>query len=179
MKRLIIVAVILVGLVAYSFAHPYMNGVAYAHQRECERAALLPLSHEITELRYADSGTQLQTIRQIVENASKPTDIDDSMFGVKMKWDIVDRESFRLGDSDKTVLLYPELTPSEIKESLTPLIAHVSSSFTVKNNNCVLLVLPTAEVTTEYLTDLQFENLLQCKTPEAASAWLKSHWDRN
>ncbi|QEG22016.1 hypothetical protein [Mariniblastus fucicola] len=179
MKRLVIVAVVVAGVVAYSFAHPYLNGVAYVHQRECERAALLPISLEINELRYADNGTQLPTIRQIVENAPKPTDIDDSMFDVKMKWDIVDRQAFRLGDSDKTVLLYPDLTPIEITESLTPLIAHVSSSFTVKNNNCLLLVLPTAEVTTEYLTDRQFENLLQCNSPDEASAWLKSHLDRN
>ena len=160
------------------FAHPYMNGVAYVRQLQCERAALLPISYEITELRYADNGKQ-PTIRQIIEDTPKPKDIDDSWFGFTMKWDIVDREAFRLGDSDQTVLLYPDLTPGEITESLTPLIAHVSSSFTIKNNNCILLVLPTAEVMTVYLTDRQFEKLLQCKTPDAASAYLKSMGDRN
>jgi len=179
MKRLAIVAVVTIaGLVAYAFAHPYMNGVAYTHQRERERIALLPIAYSICEMRYA-AGDHTATIRQIVKDAPKPTEIDESMFGVTMKWDIVDREEFVLGDSDKTVLLFPDLSPPEITDSLTPLIAHVSSSFTVKNDNCLLLVLPTAEVTTVHLTDQQFKKLLQCETALEASAWLKTHPGRN
>lgn len=177
MKLLAIIVAVLVGLIAFSIAHPYMNGVAYTHQRECERAALLDIAYEIANLRYDDQpDAESKTIRQIVHDAPKPTDIDESRFGVTMAWDIVDRDDFQIGGIDKTILLFPDAIPSAIHDSTTPLIAHVSSSFTTRNDNCVLLVLPTAEISSLNLTDTELEQLMGCLTPADAANWLKSHF---
>ena len=176
MKWLAIVVISLLGLLAFALAHPYMNGVACTHQRECERAALLDVAYEVAKLRHDDGGgtNVSKTMRQILDDAPKPSDIDDSRFGVTMAWDIVERTAYQIGDVDKTILLFPDLVQSTIPDSLTPLIAHVSSSFTTKNHNCVLFMLPTAEIAHLGLTDDELRLLLECQTPEDATIWFKS-----
>ena len=176
MKWLLIAFLALAGLIAYDVAHPYMNGVAYTHQRECESSALRTIAYEISEHAYEDGDdTKPLTIAQIVATAPKPTGIDNSRFGVTMTWDIEDRDSYQIGSIDKTILLFPDTLPSAISDSRTPLIAHVSSSFTKKNDNCVLLVMANTEILTLSLTNDEFGELLACERPEDGARWVKSN----
>jgi len=175
MKLLAICVLGVIGLLALSIAHPYMNGVAYTHQRERERIALLDIAYRISDQNASDA----KTLRQIVDDAPKPTNIDDSRFKVTMRWDLVDRDKYQIGDVDKTILLFPDAIPSTINDPLTPLIAHVSSSFTTENDNCVLLVLCTIEIPALGLTNTELEQLIGCTTPEDASIWLKTFGLKN
>ena len=174
MKLVVTGIAALIGLAAFFLAHPYMNGVACTHQRECERKALLDVSYAIADQRHTeDIESEPKSVRQIVGDSPKPTDIDDSRFGVTMAWDIVPSVQYKMGDTDKTILLFPDAIPSTVTDPRTPLIAHVSSSSTTENDNCVLLVLATPEIQTLNLTNAELHQLIRCETPEDAASWFK------
>ena len=108
MKLVVTGIAALIGLAAFFLAHPYMNGVAYTHQRECERKALLDVSYAIADQRHTeDIESEPKSVRQIVGDSPKPTDIDDSRFGVTMAWDIVP------GVQYKICLLYTSPSPRD------------------------------------------------------------------
>ena len=154
--------------------NPYINGVVYTIQRENERKVLREFSCDCATSRNKLVQQQVApTFTQLINNLPKVSTIQGHSGPFSFEWNLVDPDQFVIGKSGQTIVLFRDIDLGNLPHSATPILAHISSSFTKKNDNCVLIATTDCNVLVCGWTDAELKDFLAVRSPDAAGTWLR------
>ncbi len=176
MKRVVVLTacIFTAGFALHLYSgNPYINGVVYTIQREDERKVLREFSCECASSRNKLIQQQVApTFTQLIKNLPKVSTIQGHSGPFSFEWNLVDPNEFVIGRSGQTIVLFRDIDLGNLPHPATPILAHISSSFTKKNDNCVLIAFTDCNVVSFYWTDAELKDFLAAKSPDAAKTWL-------
>lgn len=176
MKSLFQLAIIVAFAVMAFFFYvnnPYVNGVAYTKQRECEKNVLTSFAFKIAESRAALlRGEIAPSFNDLLVSLPRSETIDCFADQFMFEWNIVEADEYRIGDTDASIVLSRSVDLAALPSIHTPLLIHISSSFTEPNNNLLLLVAPDAQIRSIGCTDTELQTLLTLPYPDGVTEWV-------